>query len=67
MQDIFVLSMLNGKKNGVYVEIGADQPRVISNTYLLENNLIGQVFLLNSMQIKLLTLILLEKINAYVK
>ena len=36
MQDMFVLSMLDGKKNGVYVEIGADQPRVISNTYLLE-------------------------------
>ena len=38
MQDMFVLSMLDGKKSGVYVEIGADQPRVISNTYLLENN-----------------------------
>ena len=37
MQDMFVLSMLDGKKNGVYVEIGADQPRVISNTYLLES------------------------------
>ena len=33
-QDMFVLTMLNGKKNGVYVEVGADQPRVISNTYL---------------------------------
>ena len=38
MQDMFVLSMLDGKRSGVYVEIGADQPRVISNTYLLENN-----------------------------
>ena len=28
MQDLFVLSVLNGKKNGVYVEIGADRPRV---------------------------------------
>ena len=37
MQDIFVLSMLNGKKNGVYVEIGADKPKVINNTYLLES------------------------------
>ena len=36
MQDMFVLTMLDGKKNGVYVEVGADQPRVISNTYLLE-------------------------------
>ena len=38
MQDMFVLSMLDGKRNGVYVEIGADQPRVISNTYLLEKD-----------------------------
>ena len=29
--------MLNGKKNGVYVEIGADKPKVINNTYLLES------------------------------
>jgi len=36
MQDMFVLTMLDGKKKGVYVEVGADQPRVISNTYLLE-------------------------------
>tara|TARA_B100001250_G_scaffold159220_1_gene136748 strand:- start:953 stop:1663 length:711 start_codon:yes stop_codon:yes gene_type:complete len=35
-QDMFVLSMLDGKKNGVYVEIGADQPRIVSNTYVLE-------------------------------
>lgn len=37
MQDMFVLSILNGKKNGVYVEIGADKPRVINNSYLLES------------------------------
>ena len=37
MQDIFVLTMLDGKKNGVYVEIGADKPKVINNTYLLES------------------------------
>ena len=36
MQDIFVLSMLDGKKNGVYVEIGADKPKIINNSYLLE-------------------------------
>ena len=35
-QDMFVLTMLDGKKKGVYLEIGADQPKVISNTYLLE-------------------------------
>ena len=36
MQDMFVLTMLDGKKNGVYVEVGADQPKVINNSYLLE-------------------------------
>ena len=36
MQDMFVLSVLNGKKNGVYLEIGADLPRIVNNTYLLE-------------------------------
>lgn len=37
MQDMFVLSVLDGKKNGTYVEIGADRPRVINNTWLLES------------------------------
>ena len=36
MQDMFVLMALDGKKNGVYVELGADLPRIINNTYLLE-------------------------------
>ena len=36
MQDMFVLSMLDGKRNGVYVEIGADKPKIINNSYLLE-------------------------------
>ena len=36
-QDMFVLSILNGKKNGTYVEIGADHGVIISNTYLLES------------------------------
>lgn len=35
-QDIFVLSVLNGKRNGRYVEIGAYHPTEISNTYVLE-------------------------------
>ena len=37
MQDMFVLMALDGKKNGVYVELGADLPRIINNTYLLES------------------------------
>lgn len=35
-QDMFVLSILNGKKNGTYLEIGAFEGMFISNTYLLE-------------------------------
>ena len=35
-QDIWVLSMLNGKRNGTYLEIGAGWPEHISNTALLE-------------------------------
>lgn len=36
-QDMFVLSMLNGKKNGTYVEIGGGRPYDCNNTWLLEN------------------------------
>jgi tetratricopeptide (TPR) repeat protein len=35
-QDMFVLSVLNGKKNGTYLEIGAGSPFFGSNTVLLE-------------------------------
>ena len=35
-QDMFILSMLNGKENGTYLEIGASDGKVMSNTYLLE-------------------------------
>lgn len=37
MQDMFVLSMLDGKKDGFYIELGANNPISINNTYLLEN------------------------------
>ena len=36
-QDMFILSMLNGKKKGTFLEIGAHDPVFISNTYLLES------------------------------
>jgi hypothetical protein len=36
-QDMFVLSMLDGKRNGYFVEIGTFHPTEISNTFLLEN------------------------------
>lgn len=35
-QDIFVLSMLNGKRNGTYLEIGCNESFANSNTALLE-------------------------------
>ena len=37
-QDMFVLSMLEGKKGGTYLEIGANDPIFISNTYLLQKD-----------------------------
>lgn len=36
-QDLFVLSILDGKRNGTYVEIGGDHPVVINNSYILES------------------------------
>lgn len=36
-QDMFVLTILDGKKEGYFVEIGAGNPIVFNNTYLLEN------------------------------
>lgn len=35
-QDIFILTCLNGKRNGTYLEIGASDPHKNSNTSLLE-------------------------------
>jgi len=37
-QDIFVLSMLDGKTNGSFLEIGASKPFERNNTALLESN-----------------------------
>jgi hypothetical protein len=37
-QDMFVLTMLNGKKNGTYLEIGSGHPTYGNNTYLLEKD-----------------------------
>ena len=37
-QDMFVLTMLNGKRNGTYVEIGAGNAFYGNNTALLEKN-----------------------------
>jgi len=37
-QDIFVAEILKRKTNGVYVEIGSNEPTQVNNTYLLEKN-----------------------------
>ena len=37
-QDMFVLSMLDGKENGTFLEVGGGDPYLINNTYLLEKN-----------------------------
>ena len=37
-QDLFVLTVLNGKTNGSYLEIGSGPAAYISNTYLLEQH-----------------------------
>lgn len=36
LQDLFVISILNGKRNGFYLEIGSGDPIKGNNTYLLE-------------------------------
>lgn len=36
-QDLFVLAALNGKRNGIYIEIGAGPPVLYNNTLLLES------------------------------
>jgi hypothetical protein len=37
-QDMFVLTMLDGKMNGTYLEIGSGVAKTINNTYLLEKS-----------------------------
>ncbi len=37
-QDLFVLSLLNGKRDGVFLDLGCNHPIVINNTFLLESN-----------------------------
>ena len=35
-QDLFVLECLNNKRNGTFLDLGCNDPILISNTYLLE-------------------------------
>ena len=37
-QDLFVLSMLDGKRDGVFLDLGCNEPILINNTYLLESS-----------------------------
>lgn len=36
-QDIFIMSLLKGQKNGTYLEIGASSPQLANNTFLLSS------------------------------
>jgi hypothetical protein len=36
-QDLFVLSVLDGKREGVFLDLGCSQPILANNTYLLES------------------------------
>ena len=36
-QDLFVLSMLDGKRDGIFLDLGCNQPILMNNTYLLES------------------------------
>ena len=36
LQDKFVTSVLNNKQNGFFLEIGSNEPKIINNTYVLE-------------------------------
>lgn len=38
-QDLFVRLMLNFKRKGIYIEIGASEPKQSNNTYILERDL----------------------------
>ena len=38
-QDVFVYTMTNRKRNGTFLEIGANHPITTNNTYVLESNL----------------------------
>ena len=37
-QDLFVLGMFEGKRSGTFLEVGAGDPKIMSNCFLLENS-----------------------------
>lgn len=53
-QDMFVLTMLNGKRNGYYIEIGSGYPITVNNTFLLEQyfNWSGKAIELDSKKVE---------------
>jgi hypothetical protein len=52
-QDLFVVDILKGKKNGTFLDFGCQGPKHINNTYLLEKNynFTGLSFDIDSVQI----------------
>lgn len=49
-QDLFVLSCLDGKRNGFFIDIGCYEPKLISNSYLLESSFNWRGILIDSSQ-----------------
>ena len=39
LQDKFVLSVMKYKRNGYFLEIGSNHPKIINNTYIMEKEL----------------------------
>lgn len=37
-QDVYIINVLKGKKNGFFVELGSNDPIIINNTYVLEKD-----------------------------
>ena len=49
-QDLFVIYFSNIKKDGSFIEIGVGNGKDLSNTYLLEKNMVGGVYCVNLMR-----------------
>ncbi len=46
-QDLNVISFFNNKNDMYFIDIGANDGKSLSNTFLLEKNIIGKVYVPN--------------------
>ena len=67
LQDIFVLTVLNGKSTGTYVEIGSSHQNVLTILFYLKMFTIGKVLDMKSMNISAIHTTILEKISVSYK